>query len=146
MGAVSAVPGLAGSMVALGLFQLTATLSGAKAGTRAVAVAALIGALAQVVAAFVLVARLGITGAALASLLGYVVAAAAMTWTTRLVSLRAGGSLLIAAALIVAAGLGLASWLMWSPLGIRLGVVLVTAIVGGPAFLRVRSHGGRVTP
>jgi O-antigen/teichoic acid export membrane protein len=132
-------------MVALGLFQLTATLSGANAGTRVVAVAALIGALVQVVAAFVLVARLGITGAAFASLLGYLVAAAALTWTTRLVSLRAGGSLFVAAAFIVAAGLGLASWLMWSPLGIRLGVAFITAIVGGVALLWMRSRGGSVT-
>jgi O-antigen/teichoic acid export membrane protein len=145
MGAVSAVPGLAGSMVALGLFQLTATLSGAKAGTRAVAVAALIGALVQVVAAFVLVARLGITGAALASLLGYLVAAASLTWATRLVSHVAGGSLFVAAAFIVAAGLGLASWLMWSPLGIRLGVAFITAIVGGVALLWMHSRGGSVT-
>jgi O-antigen/teichoic acid export membrane protein len=144
LGAVSAVPALAGSMVVLGLFQLTATVSGARAETRTVAVAALIGALVQVVAAFVLVARLGITGGALASLLGYLVAAAALTWTTRLVSLRASGKLFVAAAFIVAASLGLATWLMQSPLAIRLGVAVGTAIVGGAALLWVRSRGVRV--
>ncbi len=145
IGAVSAVPALAGGMVALGLFQLAATLRGAIAGTRVVALAALGGGLVQIVTALVLVESLGIAGAALASLLGYLVAAVAVTWTTRLVSFGADGAWLVATAALVAGGLGLAAWLMWSSLEIRVAATLLTAIAAaGAALLWARSTSRRL--
>jgi O-antigen/teichoic acid export membrane protein len=145
IGAVSAVPGLAGGMVALGLFQLAATLRGATAGTRVVALAALGGGLVQILTALALVEPLGIAGAAIASLLGYLVAAVALTWTTRLVTLGADAYLLVATAVLVALGLGLAGWLMWSPLAVRVTAALLTAILaGGGALLWNRSNSRRL--
>lgn len=136
MGAVSAVPALAGAMVALGVFQLSATLSGATAGTRIVALAALGGGTVQVLTAFALVDALGIAGAALASLLGYVVAAISLTLTSRLVTFAAPHPGLVVTAVLVAGGLGFAAWLMWAPVEIRVAAVALTAIAAcGAAFV-----------
>jgi O-antigen/teichoic acid export membrane protein len=130
LGAVNAVPGLAASMVALGLFQLAATVRAATAGTRTVAIAALVGAGAQIVIAFALVERLSLVGASLASMLGYVAAAAMLTGMTRLVSRSRDGAMLVAIVLLIAAGMAVSSGLMWAGLEVRLLAVAVAGFVG----------------
>jgi O-antigen/teichoic acid export membrane protein len=117
-------------MVALGLFQLAATVRAATAGTRTVAIAALVGAAAQIVIAFALVERLSLVGASLASMLGYVAAAAMLTWMTRLVSRSRDGAMLVTIVLLFAAGMAVSSGLMWSGLEVRLLAAAVAGLVG----------------
>lgn len=76
-----AIAPLVGGMVALGAFVLVGAVVGSTGSTRRIAVAAVLGAVVQVVASAPLVPALGLVGGAVASLVGYVFAACLLVAT-----------------------------------------------------------------
>lgn len=106
------VVGLAGGMLAFGVFTLVSAVVGASGSTRRVGAAALVGAGVQAAAAAPLVAGLGLAGAGAASMLGYLAAAVLLLATEgRLVASSSGLRFIamatLAAVMLVAAQAGL---------------------------------------
>ena len=139
-GARHAIGPLTGGMVALGAFVLVSAVVGTSGSTQRVAVAALVGAAAQGIAAIWLVPAYGLSGAGLASLSGYTLAAAILLATERsLVRVESGIAALIATGgLVVAAAVADASILL------RVLVVIGFAAIAGGMTLRLarRTAGG----
>jgi O-antigen/teichoic acid export membrane protein len=100
--AIVAVPALTGGMVALALFTLLSTVSGVLYGTGRVGLLAIVGTAVQAGLALVLVPAFGLTGAALASALGYGVSAVLLAASVGFVRLdRSGIALIVVSALVV---------------------------------------------
>lgn len=135
--AYHAVAPLIGGSVALGALVLIAGVVSASGSTRRVAVAALAGAATQAALALPLVDALGLTGAGMASLLGYLVAVILLAVSDR--TFRRSGTLPVwaAAGAVVAVGLIGATLASTLTTGIRLGVLGgLVALALGAALLR----------
>jgi O-antigen/teichoic acid export membrane protein len=136
--AADAVVGLSAGAVAMGVFVLISAVIGASGTTRFIAPAAALGLAVQLVAAPVLVPWLGLTGAGLASLSGYLVATAALVTHARRLLGRRAVVLVVAAS--CATGLGFlvaASGQEW-PLAGRFAVVVLAILAGGVTLIAVR--------
>jgi O-antigen/teichoic acid export membrane protein len=132
-----AVLGLAGGFAALGLFALFGTLLASRGSTRPIAVLALLGVAVQVAAVESLVRSFGVTGAALASFVGYALAAiVAAVWA----GARTGEqwtALWLAAALSAGAG-AVAILTAESALAVRVGVLLILVVLLGTVGIAIR--------
>ena len=137
-GARDAVPALIGGMLALGAFMLIGAVVGSSGSTRRIAVAGVSGAALQIVASQPLVSAFGLTGAALASLGGYTVAAMLLGVTELRVFAGRGGLTSALAVIIAVAGLVASAWLSGTPLGFRLVLLAafaaLLAILGSSIF------------
>ena len=115
--ATQAVPGMAGSMVVLGVMTIVSAVVAMERGTTPVAIASGLGAVLQVALTFVLVPRLGLAGAAIGVGLGY--GGAAIALLQRAHFLRLGGwhaaTISMSASILIAA-LTLTQLLSTSPL------------------------------
>lgn len=85
LGGRAAVPSLVGGMVGLGVFVLLGAVVGTRGSTTPLGLTALAGGLIQIAGSVTLVPALGVAGAGLASLLGYVAAALALAYRQRVV-------------------------------------------------------------
>jgi O-antigen/teichoic acid export membrane protein len=127
--AAAAVAPLVGGMTALGAVVLLGGLSGRRGSTWRIAVAAVLGAVVQVTAAALLVAPLGLPGAGLSSLTGYLLAAGVLITTER-TALSHGLTTVVLAAGLASVGF-LGAWLVVevAPLPIRVGMAVAYALV-----------------
>jgi O-antigen/teichoic acid export membrane protein len=130
----AAVSGLSGAMIVLGGFVLVSAVVGAAGSTQKIAFAAIVGAGCQVLLAGPLVSAFGLTGAAMASLTGYVVGLMALVAGAR--SLLSGTSAAVNGGilLLVSGGIVLANVLPPNAWMLRLALALgfaVAASVGG---------------
>lgn len=136
--AVGGIPSLTGGMVALGMFMLLGALAGTTGATLRVGLAALAGMVIQVLAAAALVSDFGLSGAALASLLGYGVAATLLAIWTRFVSFDSLGLTFIATVIGAVIGLAGAASMMSAPLGIRLAASAVASVLAVVVLIAIR--------
>jgi O-antigen/teichoic acid export membrane protein len=141
-----AIGPLVGGMVALGGFVLVGAVVGASGSTRPIAVTAIVGAAAQVVASTLLVPPLGLVGAGLASLIGYLTAAVLLVLTeARLLGGREGiviaGTVAVAAASVV-----LGSAVTDAPIAVRTLSVVAIAAVSLLVALAIVRVGGQSDP
>lgn len=137
-----AVGPLAAGMVALGAFTLIGGLVGTSGSTRRIAVAAFLGVVVQVGTANLIVPSLGLSGAAIASLIGYVTAACVLVvGESRLLAGRRTTVSAISVGMTVAGFVG-ALTLLESPLPFRIGFTIVFAGLVGILANRLTSMGG----
>jgi len=144
-GATAVVAPLSAGAVALGAFVLVAAVVGASGSTRRVAVAALMGLAVQLLAAGPLIEPIGLAGAGLASLAGYLVAVAVLLVGERNLISGRGGATLMMAAVVVAAGLALAAASLDSGLLSRgaLAVGFAATAAASAMVARAVHRGGR---
>lgn len=137
-GARTVVGPLAAGTVAMGAFVLLAGVIGSTGTTGRVALAAAVGALAQCLAATLLIPELGLAGAGVASFVGYATALVAAALATRQ-SLPAPGILpVMLTAVLVAAGLVVAQWTLDGSVAVRLGLAFVAIVAGTTYAARAR--------
>lgn len=127
-GASAAVAPLVGGMVGLGAFILIGAVSGATGSTRRVALAALGGVAVQVIISLLLVPALGLVGAALSSLVGYVAAAVLLGATEPSVLIGRDWRRNLVILVIGVSGLATANAVTSASLVIRLGLVIGFAL------------------
>ena len=138
-GARDAVPGLVGGTVALGGFVFLSAVASASGSSRSIAGAAILGVAVQIVAAPVLVGTWALSGAAYASLVGYIVAAAALSVGQRsLLSGRPGAATLLALVTATAGLAGAAAVIGW-PLEVRLTLIAGIVLLAGAVAIASRA-------
>ena len=127
--AAVAIAPLAAGMVAFGLFTALGPLAAITQGTSRIAWAAILGVLVQTATSLLLVKPMGLTGAAVASMAGYVVAALLLVIWLRAVHLDRPGQALLGVSVGVGSGLVLASVSIAAPAPLRFGVAFALGIV-----------------
>lgn len=133
--AVHGIAALAGGIAALGVFMLLGALASATYGTRRVGVVALVGMVVQAALAIMLVTPLGLVGAALASLAGYVVSAALLVWLTGFMRSDAAGAAFLVSIVFASLGLVAASSLASSDFSLRLTAAILFTVVAALVML-----------
>ena len=138
----NAVGPLAGGMVALGAFTLIGGLVGTSGSTTRIAAAAFAGVIGQVGVANALVPALGLTGAGIASLGGYTLAAV-LLGATELRLFHGRRSLATALAIcLTAAGFAAALVALDAGLLVRAGIAVVFGMIVGVVVRRLTAAGG----
>lgn len=133
-----AVGPLALGSVALGAFILVSGVTGASGSTRAIAAAALLGMVVQIVGAGVLVRAGGLAGAGFASLAGYIVATVALV-AREVALVRTLGIVVVAGVVVFAGGsVVVATAAQELPLLLRSGVAVGIASLAGGLAVAVR--------
>ena len=124
-----AVAALCGGMVAMGVFVLVSAVTSASGSTSRIARAALAGVIVQAASAVPLVAGMGISGAGIASLLGYAAAAGLLVAGERALLAGRSGMLFGAAMALSALALTAANLSLALALPLRVGLVVAVGLL-----------------